>query len=171
MRLCIEFPSLPWVPYLCHPLRWSQINFAKFCFDKSHCKCHSHLPSPFKGHLFVNFLRWNFENLLTGLFLTLFENDFALSQNRADNVVFQPCPPVLLLSSRKTPDQSTGRFKKNMAGGGGSTFSARIQNFHFGPFWTILDQFLWWMVWTALTLPGSGTSPALGATQGRPKFR
>ena len=62
-------------------------------------------------------------------------------------------------------------FLKIMAGGGGTIFSARTQIFSFWPVLDHLDHFLWWMIWTALTLPGSGTSSALGVPEGRPKIQ
>ena len=171
MRLCIEVSSLPWVPYLCHPLRWSQVNFAKFCFDKSHCKCHSHLPSPFKGHLFVNFLRWNFENLFDRSFPDTLWEWFCLEPKQSR----QCCFPTLSPGSSAVRQENTRSIYrvilKIMAGGGGTIFSARTQIFSFWPVLDHLDHFLWWMIWTALTLPGSGTSSALGVPEGRPKIQ
>ena len=99
----------------------------------------------------------------------LSDRDLALGLRRTSTIVHQHlcCGwfPGVVASERLFQE----RWKqKRFFGGGGTIFSARTQIFSF---WTILDHFLWWMIWTALTLPGSGTSPALGVPEGRQKFR
>ena len=164
MRLCIEPSSLPWVPRLCHPF-WDDLrfNFAKFCLGKITMQM-SFTSSLFKGKFVCKFSSGEkFEPpILTGFFLTLFDNDFAWSQ-KEQTMLF----PTLSPSSSAVKQENTRSIYRViffMAGGG-------VRFFRPGPKIFILDHFLWWMVWTALTGPGSGPSPAQGVPLGRQKFR
>jgi len=168
MRLCIEFLHCL-STLLVSSMRWSKLILPNFVLTNHTAKI-IHLFT--KGKLFVIFPQVEFWKPIWQVF-SWPSWKMILPWAKTQQTMLFPnlVPRFFCCQAGKYPINLQGVSKNYGRGGGVRFFRPGPQFFHFGPFWTILDHFLWWMIWTALTLPGSGTSSALGVPEGRPKIQ